>query len=91
MLKYAEINDGDTFRFTKGNHSVIYRGFVEDGDPKLFRKVNKGMEVTIQKGEKQNNPRYPGKTKYITFELKGEVCWAKWGDFRKITERISKL
>lgn len=83
MFKYENLREGDRFLFPNDHAILAHRTKYEELPIKeWFKRIITGDTVTIinKRAPKDN---YDGVRKMVYFNLRGESCMSKWGEFRK--------
>jgi len=88
-MDFKDVKVGQKFVVVKGSTTLAMR--VNHGGviSQFFKMLRKGMTVTVDSiTEKIKDPRYPGKTRNVYFDLGGEACVAVWGKFKRATKPV---
>ncbi len=91
LLKFDEVNSGDIFEIIKGSATMAFienRTKEQDDNYQFFKVLRKGTTVTIESKSRGYSQRYGAGTKKVHFMKGGTMCNAKWGDFRRCTQRL---
>lgn len=82
-LTFSEVKPGEKFEIIKGSGYLCL--LVDQKTDNLFKTIRRGTIITISSVESVKNYRYGSKKKFVYFDLNGDLCKAKWGEFKKLT------